>query len=160
MLEALSREFREGLPMEFLYVDDLVLITGTNELLLEKCEKMERGDGKRMVWEWMLERQKSCGGTGGWARVKLDWFWRASLSLWCLQGVGNNSIFCVVCLRWVQKRCSEISRIRGVLAMSIASQAKSMPWSTPTSTKNFMTWWHTWSHLRKLWWVDYQHALQ
>ena len=36
MLEAYSREFREGLPMELLYVDDLVLIAETKELLLEK----------------------------------------------------------------------------------------------------------------------------
>ena len=33
MLEALSREFREGLPMELLYSDDLVLISETKELL-------------------------------------------------------------------------------------------------------------------------------
>ena len=36
VLEALSREFREGLPMELLYADDLVLIAETKELLLEK----------------------------------------------------------------------------------------------------------------------------
>ena len=36
VLEALSREFREGLPMELLYADDLVLIEETKELLLEE----------------------------------------------------------------------------------------------------------------------------
>ena len=36
VLEALSREFREGLPMELLYADDLVLVAGTEELLMEK----------------------------------------------------------------------------------------------------------------------------
>ena len=39
VLEALSREFREGLPMELLYADDLVPITETKELLLEKVRK-------------------------------------------------------------------------------------------------------------------------
>ena len=34
VLEALSREFREGLPMELLCADDLVLIAETKELLL------------------------------------------------------------------------------------------------------------------------------
>ena len=29
VLEALSREFREGLPMELLYADDLVLVAET-----------------------------------------------------------------------------------------------------------------------------------
>ena len=32
MLEALSREFREVLPMELLYAEDLVLIAETKEL--------------------------------------------------------------------------------------------------------------------------------
>ena len=33
MLEALSREFREGLHMELLYADDLVLMAEAEELL-------------------------------------------------------------------------------------------------------------------------------
>ena len=39
MLEALSREFREGLPMELLYADDLVLMAESEELLIEKVRK-------------------------------------------------------------------------------------------------------------------------
>ena len=39
VLEALSREFREGLPMELLYVDDLVLVAKTEELLMEKLRE-------------------------------------------------------------------------------------------------------------------------
>ena len=39
VLEALSREFREGLPMELLYADDLVHIAETKELLLEKLRE-------------------------------------------------------------------------------------------------------------------------
>ena len=27
----------------------------------------------------------------------------------CRKGVGNNSILCIECLRWVHKRCSGIS---------------------------------------------------
>ena len=42
-LEAMSREFREGLPMELLYADDLVLVAETEELLMEKLPKLERG---------------------------------------------------------------------------------------------------------------------
>ena len=34
LLEALSREFREGLPMELLYADDLVLIAEIKERFL------------------------------------------------------------------------------------------------------------------------------
>ena len=36
VLEALSREFREGLLMELLFADNLVLIVETKELLLER----------------------------------------------------------------------------------------------------------------------------
>ena len=39
VLEALSREFRTGLPMELLYADDLVLMAETLELLKEKIVK-------------------------------------------------------------------------------------------------------------------------
>ena len=39
VLEALSREFKEGLPMELLYADDLVLMAESEELLLEKLRK-------------------------------------------------------------------------------------------------------------------------
>ena len=39
VLEALSRKFTEGLPMELLYTDDFVLIAETNELLMEKAKK-------------------------------------------------------------------------------------------------------------------------
>jgi hypothetical protein len=36
VLEALSRHFRDGLPFELLYADDLVLMAETEELLMEK----------------------------------------------------------------------------------------------------------------------------
>ena len=45
VLEALSREFREGLPMELLYADDLDLVAEIEELLLEKLRKWYQGYG-------------------------------------------------------------------------------------------------------------------
>ena len=48
MLEALPREIREGLPMELLYADDLVLIAETKELLLEKVRKWKKGMEKKV----------------------------------------------------------------------------------------------------------------
>ena len=41
--EALSREFREGLPMQLLYADDLVLLAETEELLMEQLHKWTKG---------------------------------------------------------------------------------------------------------------------
>jgi len=42
VLEALSREFREGLPMKQLYADDLVKMAETEELLVEKIQKWKK----------------------------------------------------------------------------------------------------------------------
>ena len=43
VLETLSKEFREGLPMELLYADDLVLMAESEELLMEKFRKWKNG---------------------------------------------------------------------------------------------------------------------
>ena len=43
VLEALSREFREGMPMELLYADDLVLMSESEELLMDKLRKWKNG---------------------------------------------------------------------------------------------------------------------
>ena len=43
VLEALSREFREGLPMELLYADDLVLLADSMEELIEKLRRWKDG---------------------------------------------------------------------------------------------------------------------
>ena len=39
VLEALSREFREGLPMELLYTDDLVLLADSMKELIKKVKR-------------------------------------------------------------------------------------------------------------------------
>ena len=43
VLEALYREFREGLPMELLYADDLVLMADSEDMLMEKLRKWKTG---------------------------------------------------------------------------------------------------------------------
>ena len=43
VLEALSRKFRGGLPMELLYADDLVLMAETEELLVKKIVAWKDG---------------------------------------------------------------------------------------------------------------------
>ena len=105
VLKALSREFREGLSMELLYADDIVLMAESEELLMEKMRKWKNGmeakglrmnAGKTKVIQCRVSRFQSedsgeypCGV--------------------CRKGVASNSIRCVECLRWVHKRCSGIS---------------------------------------------------
>ena len=105
VLEALSREFREGLPMELLYADDLVLIAETKELLLEKVRKWKEGMEKKGL-------RVNAGKTKiMWCKVSMgqaEDFGEHPRGV-CRKGVGDNSILCVECLRWVHKRCSGIS---------------------------------------------------
>ena len=89
VLEALSREFREGLPMELLHADDPVLMA-------------ESKGWKQRVLEWMLVRQRSC--SVGWAgfRVRiLEGTHVVSVG----KEVQATQILCVEFLRWVHKRC-------------------------------------------------------
>ena len=46
VLEALSRVFREGLLIELLYADDLVLIAEKNGIIVGEGEKVEGGNGR------------------------------------------------------------------------------------------------------------------
>jgi len=43
VLEALSRRFRGGLPMELLYADDLVLLADSKDMLVEKVMRWKAG---------------------------------------------------------------------------------------------------------------------
>ena len=105
VLEALSREFREGLPMELLYANDLVLIAETKELLLKQVRNWKEG----------MEKNGLRVNAG---KTKIMWCRRSMGQAEdsgehpcgvCRKGVGDNSIFCVECSRWVHKKCSGIS---------------------------------------------------
>src|SRR5271163_4781157 len=43
VLEAVSKEFRTGLPWELLYADDLVLMAESEELLMDKIRVWKEG---------------------------------------------------------------------------------------------------------------------
>ena len=99
VLEALSREFREWLPMELVYTDDLILIAESEELSMEKLRKWRQGMeakglrvnvGKTKVTQCRVSRFQNedsgkypCGV--------------------CRKGVRDNSIVCAECLKWVHK---------------------------------------------------------
>ena len=102
VLEALSREFRAGVPREDLYADDLVIIAASLEecvrrLLISK-EAMEQkglrvnaGKTKVMIFGTGLDLLQSSG--------------EFPCTL-CRTGVGNNSIYSNGCKLWVHKKCS------------------------------------------------------
>ena len=100
VLKTLSREFRERL-IELLYVDVLVLIVETKEVLLllkvrqwkegmEKKEMRVNAEKTKVMWCQVSKGQVEDSG-------------KHPCGV-CRKGVGNNSILSVECVRWVHKR--------------------------------------------------------
>ena len=109
VMEALSREFRTGVPWELLYADDLVIVAETLELCIEKYK----------AWKLALENK------GLHVNTKKTKFMVSDVEhsllrdsgaypcAVCRSGVGANSIRCSVCSFWVHKKCSGIvSRLK------------------------------------------------
>ena len=104
VLEALSREFRAGVPWEDLYADDLVIIADS----LEECVR------RLLIWKEAMEK-KGLRVNAGKTKVMIC---GTGLDLLqssgeypcavCRTGVGNNSIYCKL---WVHKKCSGLQRL-------------------------------------------------
>jgi len=104
VLEALSRKFKGGLPLELLYADDLVLMAETEELLLEKLNKWKNGlEEKGLRVNMGKTKIMRCQYRTG--QVENSGKFPCSV---CKRGVGANSIQCTACNLWVHKRCSGI----------------------------------------------------
>ena len=108
VLEALSREFRSGVPWEDLYADDLVIIAES----LEECVR------RLLTWKEAMEK-KGLRVNAGKTKIIIC---GTGLDLLqssgefpcavCRTGVGSNSIFCNGCKHWVHKKCSGLKRLK------------------------------------------------
>ena len=107
VLEALSCEFRSGVPWENLYADDLVIIAESRkecvrrlltwkEAMEEKGLRVNAGKTKIMICGTGLDLLQSSGE-----------FPYAV----CRTGVGSNRIFCNGCKYLVDKKCSRPKRL-------------------------------------------------
>ena len=104
VLEALSREFRCGVPWEDLYADDLVITAES----LEECVR------RILTWKEAME-EKGLRVNAGKTKIVIC---GTGLDLLqssgefpcavCHTGVGSNSIFCKGCKHWVHKKCSRL----------------------------------------------------
>ena len=105
MLEALSREFKEGLPFKLLYVDDLALLAESVEELIEKVMRWKAAlEAKGLKVNMAKTKVMRCrDGAGIVEKVGKD---QCSV---CRKGVGRNSILCTQCRLWVHKKCCGIS---------------------------------------------------
>ena len=107
VLEALSREFRCGVPWEDpwedLYADDLVIIAES----LEECVR------RLLTWKEAME-EKGLRVNAGKTKIMI-----CGTGLDLLQSSGefpcavcrSNSIFCKGCKHWVLKKCSGLKRL-------------------------------------------------
>ena len=88
VLEALSRHFRKGLPLELFYADDLVLLAESREKLMEKISIWKEGlesKGLRVnVWKTKVMK---CHAT---ANMQVE-SGKYPCGI-CGKGVGRNSI--------------------------------------------------------------------
>ena len=107
VLEALSREFRSGVPWEDLYAGDLVIIAES----LQECVR------RLSTWKEAMEEKELIVNAG---KMKimicgtgLD-FLQSSGEFPCAvcrTGVGSNCIFCNGCKYWVHKKYSGLKRL-------------------------------------------------
>ena len=107
VLEALSREFRSGVPWEDLYADDLVIIAES----LEECVR------RLLTWKEAME-QKELRVNAGKTKIMICGMRMNLLQssdefpcAVCRTVVGSNSIFCNGCKHWVHKKCSGLKRL-------------------------------------------------
>jgi len=105
VLEALSRDFRGGLPLELLYADDLALLAETEEALLEKVRIWKEGmESKGLRVNMAKTKVMKCSRDLGQKEVLGKYPCGV-----CKKGVGANSILCSSCSKWIHKRCSGLS---------------------------------------------------
>ena len=107
VLEALSREFRSGVPWEDLYADDLIIAES-----LEECVR------RLLTWKEAMEKKGLRVNTGktkimiccmGLDLLQSSGEFPCAV---CRTGVGSNSIFCNGCKHWVHKKCSGLKRLK------------------------------------------------
>ena len=104
VLEALSREFRTGVPWELLYPDDLTVIADTLEECITKLKAWKNGMENRGLRVNMKKTIFMISGAG--LDVLCDS--GAFPCAVCRNGVGANSISCSQCKLSVHKKCSGI----------------------------------------------------
>ena len=105
VLEALSREFRTGLPWEMLYADDLVIMADSIEELITRTKDWKTNLESKGLRVNMKKTKVLCSGKN--MNVLAD-SGKSPCGV-CRKGVGRNSIFCQGCSHWIHKSCSGIS---------------------------------------------------
>ena len=104
VLEALSREFRTGVPWELLYADDLAITADSVEECVARFKAWRTGMEQKGLRVNMKKTKFLVSGAG--LNVLKD-SGKFPCAV-CRKGVGANSICCSSCQFWVHKKCSGI----------------------------------------------------
>ena len=104
VLEALSREFRTGVPWELLYADDLVIMADNLDECIARLKAWKAGMEEKGLRVNMKKTKFLISAAG---QDVLRDTGRFPCAV-CRKGVGANSIVCSSCKHWVHKRCSGI----------------------------------------------------
>ena len=109
VLEALSRQFRTGVPWELLYADDLAVMADSLEECIARLKVWKEGMERKGLRVNMKKTKLMVSGPG------LDLLRDSGAFPYavCRSGVGVNSIQCSQCMYCVHKKCSGV---RGRLA--------------------------------------------
>jgi len=102
--EFLSREFRVAIPWELLYADDLVVIPETKDDLIKRLNVSKDFMQNRGMRVNMNKTKVMISGEQQKVTHKAV-RWPSGV---CGRGVGNNSIHCTSCQKWVCRKCSGI----------------------------------------------------
>jgi hypothetical protein len=104
VLEALSKEFREGLPWELLYADDLALLAESKAELLDKIKCWKEGlESKGLRVNVGKTKVMKCQISSDMADESGKWPCGV-----CRKGVGRNSVVCGSCKKWIHKKCTGV----------------------------------------------------
>ena len=104
VMQALSNNFKAGLPWELLYADDLILVAESEEKLRERIEIWNEGiEEKGLRVNISKTKVMKCQVVMVQAEDLGKYPWEVSK-----KGVGRNSIQCTICEKWVHKRCSGV----------------------------------------------------
>ena len=126
VLEALSREFRTGVPWELLYADDLVVIADSLEECISKLRVWKAGMESKGLRVNMKKTKFLISGVG----LSLLQDSGEFPCVICRSGVGVNSIECSQCKLWVHKKCSGLTRnsfVKGVEVLLVQLMVDLLP---------------------------------
>ena len=107
VLEALSRDFRVGVPWELFFADDLVIIATSIEECVARVEAWKKGMESKGLRVNMGKTKVMASG------VDLDVLQDSGKfpCAVCRTGVGASSMLCVGCKHWVHKKCSGLKTL-------------------------------------------------